>query len=113
MKRLLAAVAIVLLLPVPASANPGAAKGKLPPPTVCEVDGLQVTAEGLPLFTLINFLIEQDGEIVDGWVLGQTGIGTWTVRVPERTGETTYLFVSRTRGKNGSKYDVFSSCTAS
>ena len=46
-----------------------------------------------------------------GWVLGFTDDGTWTVYVPARAGATTYEFVSRTWGPDGSKYDVFASCS--
>ena len=45
-----------------------------------------------------------------GWVLGFTPDGTWTVSVPAATSPTTYQFVSRTWGPNGSKYTVFTSC---
>ena len=47
-----------------------------------------------------------------GWVLGFTDDGTWNVDVPAPGAATTYAFVSRTWGPNGSKYSVFASCSS-
>jgi hypothetical protein len=83
-------------------------------PTVsasCTVDGNVVNVTGLPTDQVINFMIT-DASGSWGWVLGYTGDGTWGVQAPARTGSTTYEFVSRTWGPNGSKYDVYASCSA-
>ncbi len=77
----------------------------------CTVEGNVVTGTGLPMWELINFMVT-DASGTSGWVLGQTDTGTWPVSVPDRSGSTTYEFASRTWGPNGSKYDVFASCTA-
>jgi hypothetical protein len=77
----------------------------------CTVDGNVVTASGLPTNELINFMVtESSGSY--GWVLGYTSTGSWNVSVKSQSGPTTYEFVSRTYGPNGSKYDVFASCNA-
>jgi hypothetical protein len=77
----------------------------------CQVDGNIVSAAGLPTSELINFMVS-DGSGTTGWVLGVTQEGTWSVTVPEPSGPTTYEFVSRTSGPNGSRYSVYSSCGA-
>ena len=46
-----------------------------------------------------------------GWVLGFTPDGAWSVSVPATNGPTTYQFVSRTWGPNGTHYTVFASCS--
>ena len=81
-----------------------------PAPASCSVSGNVVSATGLPTDQVINFLIS-DASGTRGWVLGMSD-GTWSVDVPARTGSTTYEFVSKTWGPNGSKYDVFASCSA-
>jgi len=80
-----------------------------PSPASCTVSADIVSAVGLPTDEVINFLITDDAG-TRGWVLGMSD-GTWTVPVPAATGPTTYRFVSRTWGPNGSKYDVFASCS--
>ena len=45
-----------------------------------------------------------------GWVLGVTDTGTMTVKVPDRSGPTSYEFVSRTYGRDGRKYETFATC---
>lgn len=70
-------------------------------------DGV-VSAVGLPTDEVINFLAT-DATGMAGWVLGMSD-GTWSVVVPPQTGPTSYAFVSRTWGPNGSKYKVFASC---
>ena len=77
----------------------------------CQVDGNVVSATGLPTYEVINFMVT-DGSGTTGWVLGITWEGWWTLTVPERSGPTTYEFVSRTYGNDGSKYTVYSSCSA-
>jgi hypothetical protein len=79
--------------------------------SACAVDGNTVTGYSLPSGEVINFLIT-DANGTWGWVLGFSDTGTWSVTVPASSGPTTYEFVSRTSGPNGSKYTVFSACTA-
>ena len=76
----------------------------------CTVDGSIVNATGLPTSEVINFMIT-DASGSWGWVLGFTDEGTWSVSVPAANGSTTYEFVSRTWGPNGSKYTVFAGCS--
>jgi hypothetical protein len=75
----------------------------------CTVSGGTVSATGLPTDQVINFMVT-DASGTSGWVLGFTPDGTWSVAVPAPNGATTYEFVSRTFGSNGSKYTVFASC---
>ncbi len=77
----------------------------------CTVDGNTVYGQDLPP-DLTNFMVMEDGVMTYGWVLGHSYSGEWTVTVPDRTGPVTYQFTSATWGKNGSKYNVFASCTA-
>jgi hypothetical protein len=78
----------------------------------CTVSGNAVEATGLPTDAVVNFMLtDADGK--DGWGLGYTWDGTWSVRVPDRTSPTRYEFASTTFGKNGSKYWVYASCSAS
>ena len=77
----------------------------------CHVEGNVITTAGLPTYEVINFTIT-DQRGTTGWVLGITWEGDWSLTVPERSGPTTYEFVSRTWGLNGSKYTVYSSCAA-
>jgi hypothetical protein len=108
MRRLFAVLAVpaaVLGLAAPASAaRPAAA-----PSGSCVVGAGSVTATGLPTGELINFMVKTDAG-TSGWVLGFTELGTWTVSVPATSVPTTYEFVSRTWGPNGSRYTVFASC---
>lgn len=78
--------------------------------TACDVDGNVVSTTGLPTYEVINFMVT-DSSGTRGWVLGITWEGWWTLTVPERSGPTTYEFVSRTYGPSGTKYDVFSTCS--
>lgn len=75
----------------------------------CSVSDGVVSAVGLPTDEVVNFLITDDSGIW-GWVLGMSD-GTWSVDVPPANGSTSYAFVSRTWGPNGSKYNVFASCS--
>jgi hypothetical protein len=76
----------------------------------CAVAGPVVTASGLPTGEVINFMVT-DSAGTRGWVLGFTADGTWAVSVPAANGPTTYQFVSRTWGPNGSHYNVFATCS--
>jgi hypothetical protein len=88
-----------------------AARGPKSADPPCTVSGNTVTAAALPTDQIINFMISDAGG-TSGWVLGFTQDGSWSVDVPARSGSTTYEFVSRTWGPGGSKYTVFSSCSA-
>jgi hypothetical protein len=89
---------------------PATASPRHPDPTAsCSVSGNVVDAVGLPTDEVINFLITDDAG-THGWVLGFTDDGTWSVTVPAPDGPTTYQFVSRTWGPDGSKYTVFAAC---
>lgn len=110
------ALLIVGLITVPvlaAKGGNGGGKGGATTlsPSACTVDGNVVTGSDLPNDELVNFMIT-DSEGTWGWVLGSTDIGTWSVNVPPRDGPTTYEFAGRTYGPNGTKYRVFSSCSA-
>src|SRR5438128_10158084 len=81
-----------------------------PSPASGTVSGSVVEGSGLPTDQVINFLVT-DTVGTWGWVLGYTTDGTWSVSVPAATGPTTYQFVSRTRGPNGTHYTVFAACS--
>jgi hypothetical protein len=85
--------------------NPSAARAS------CTVSGNVVYGTDLPTDQVINFMVT-DSSGTSGWVLGFTHDGTWAVNVPARNGPTTYEFASRTYGPDGSKYNVFQSCSA-
>jgi hypothetical protein len=100
-------VAIAVLgvsIPV-AEARPRAASA-----ASCTVLGSVVAASGLPTDQVINFLVT-DNAGTWGWVLGFTTDGAWSVSVPATNGPTTYQFVSRTWGPNGTHYTVFVTCS--
>jgi hypothetical protein len=80
------------------------------PAASCTVSGSVANAVGLPTDQVINFLVT-DSTGISGWVLGNTADGVWSVSLPTASGPTTYQFVSRTWGSNGSKYTVFASCS--
>jgi len=90
-----------------------AAKGgnQLSGPTTCAIEGNVVTGAGLPTDQVINFMVT-DAHGTWGWALGFAGDEAWGVSVPARSGPTTYEFASRTWGKGGVKYSVFSRCYA-
>jgi hypothetical protein len=73
-----------------------------------------VSASGLPTGVVVNFLSRDNitGSKSD-WVLGITNDGNWNVNVPAPAHTTTYDFVSKTWGKDGSKYNVYAECTQS
>lgn len=77
----------------------------------CTVAGDVLEAAGLPTDDVVNFLVS-DATGTRGWVLGFTDDGRWSMSVPAHDGVATYEFVSRTWGPNGSKYEVFASCSA-
>lgn len=93
-----------------------AAKGGKPgggptaPTASCSASGSVVSATGLPTGEVINFMIT-DASGTTGWVLGISDNGMWSVPVPAPNGATTYQFVSKTWGPDGSKYDVFANCS--
>ena len=102
---IVAIAALGVSIPV-AEARPRAAAAK----ASCTVSGPVVAASGLPTDQVINFMVNDDAGTW-GWVLGFTADGTWSVAVPATNGPTTYQFVSRTWGPNGTHYTVFASCS--
>ena len=107
-RRVTLGAMLCLALAAP-TAEAGGRKPVSDPP--CTVSGNVVSATGLPTDQVINFMVT-DASGTKGWVLGFTDDGTWSVNVPAQNGPTTYEFVSKTWGPNGSKYTVFSSCSA-
>jgi hypothetical protein len=110
----LAVIVLATIAVVPALAAGGNGKGKghtTAATAPCTLSNDVVYGTGLPTDQLINFMVT-DASGTTGWVLGFTPDGTWTVNVAAPNGPTTYQFVSRTYGPNGSKYDVFQSCDA-
>jgi hypothetical protein len=108
-RRMIALVAVaglaLAVTPVLAAKGP---KAQDPP---CTVSGSTVSTSALPTDQVINFMIT-DASGTSGWVLGFAPDGSWSLDVPAANGPTTYQFVSRTWGPGGSKYTVFSSCSA-
>jgi hypothetical protein len=102
-----ALVAVLALVPAALAAKGGhnAAASSAP----CTMSGNVVYGSGLPTDQVINFMVT-DASGTWGFVLGYTHDGTWSVNVPAANGSTTYEFVSRTYGPDGSKYNVFQSC---
>jgi hypothetical protein len=116
LQRLGVAAALAVALALPLTAFAGGKHGPAGAPTAgCTVSstamGGVVQASGLPTGEVINFMVTT-GSATTGSVLGFTPDGTWSVNVAAPTGPTTYQFVSRTSGPNGSKYSVFASCSA-
>jgi hypothetical protein len=104
--------AAVLVFAVPSAlAGKGGVKGNAQAAGSCLATGGTVQASGLPTDQVINFMVS-DSSGTNGWVLGYTWDGTFTASVPAANGPTTYEFVSRTWGTDGSKYTVFASCSA-
>lgn len=81
-----------------------------PAAAACTVAGSVVTAAGLPTDQVVNFMLT-DSTGTSGWVLGFTTDGAWSVSVPPANGPTSYQFVSRTWGPNGSHFTVFATCS--
>jgi len=104
----IALFAVAVAVAVPSLAN--ASRPNPTPAAHCSVSGSTVSAVGLPTGQVINFMV-RDNTGTWGWVLGFTNDGKWVVSVPAPNGPTTYQFVSRTWGPNGSKYTVFASCS--
>jgi hypothetical protein len=77
----------------------------------CSVEGNVVHGSDLPTWTLVNFMVT-DSSGTRGWVLGYTDDGSWDVTVPAAGGDTKYEFAGVTYGKDGTKYDVYASCSA-
>ena len=103
-----AAVSLVVALPLAYAGNrTHAAAGA----GGCTVSGNTVEGWGLPTDAVVNFFFtDADGKY--SWALGYTE-SSFSVTVPDRDGPTTYEFASTTFGKNGSKYWVYASCSAS
>ncbi len=108
---LLCAVGVCLAVALPLATAGGRVK-QAAGTAGCTVAGNQVKAVGLPTDVGLNFFIH-DASGWDGWPLGSSADGVWSVNVPDRTGPTTYEFASTTFGKDGSKYWVYASCSAS
>jgi hypothetical protein len=106
---LVVAIAALAVATTPAFAYRGDHGHQGVAPASCWASNGTVSAVGLPTDQVINFMITNASGNW-GWVLGFTDDGTWNVSVPAANSATTYQFVSRTRGPNGSKYDVFASC---
>jgi hypothetical protein len=109
---LAAVVAVLVSLSVASVASAGTRSRTAVGTASCTVSGNVVEATGLPTDAVLNFMVS-DADGTYGWGLGYTWDGTWSVTVPDRTGPTTYQFASTTFGKNGSKYWVYTSCSAS
>jgi hypothetical protein len=104
-----AAICLAVVLPL---ASAGTRSRTAAGTASCTVSGNVVEATGLPTDAVVNFMLS-DADGKDDWGLGYTWDGTWSVAVPDRTSQTTYEFASATFGKNGSKYWVYASCSAS
>ena len=109
-----AVVALLTVLAVASAASAGTRARTAAKAAGCTVSGNVVAATGLPEGVVLNFMVS-DAAGTSGWGLGYTfdGTGEWSVTVPDRTGPTTYEFASTTFGKDGSKYYVYASCSAS
>jgi len=105
------AVAVVGLIALPLTAYAGGKHGSAASDPPCTVSGSVVQASGLPTGEVINFMVT-DSSGTNGWVLGTTDTGDLSATVPAANGATTYQFVSRTWGPDGSHYNVYSSCSA-
>jgi hypothetical protein len=111
LRKLRIAAALVVVIATPVTAFAGGKHGPNAASTAgCTVSGNVVQASGLPTDQVINFMVTTSSGTT-GWVLGFTPDGTWSVNVPAPTGPTTYEFASRTYGPDGSKYNVFASCS--
>ena len=109
---LIALAVAALAFAVPSAlAGKGGGKGNAQTTNSCSASGGTVQAAGLPTDQVINFMLT-DSSGTTGWVLGYTWDGTFSTSVPAPNGATSYAFVSRTYGSDGSKYTVFASCSA-
>ena len=102
---IVALAALAVSIPA-AQARPRAAAA----PASCTVSGTVVTATGLPTDQVVNFMVT-DNTGTTGRVLGYTTDGNWSVTVPATNGPTSYQFVSRTWGPNGTHYTIFATCS--
>jgi len=101
-----AAISAALLV----TGTPALAKGHNASATAaCSVSASRVDAVGLPTDQVINFMMT-DNSGTSSWVLGTSSDGTASVAVPAQNGPTTYQFISRVSGPDGSRYTVFASC---
>jgi hypothetical protein len=108
---MLTVAALVFAVPS-ALAGKGGTKGNNDAASAsCSASGTLVHASGLPTDQVINFMLT-DSSGTTGWVLGYTWDGTFNTTVPAANGPTTYQFVSRTWGNDGSHYTIFASCSA-
>jgi hypothetical protein len=108
---IVAALMAITILPAVAASG-GKGKGHTDTASApCTVSNRVVYGTGLPTDQVINFMIT-DASGTWGFVLGFTPDGNWSVNAPAPNGPTTYQFVSRTYGSDGSKYNVFQSCSA-
>jgi hypothetical protein len=103
-----ALIAVSVLIVAPAYAAKGGHNATAAAP--CTMSGNVAYGTGLPTDQVINFMIT-DASGTWGFVLGFTHDGNWSVNVPAPTGTTKYEFASRTFGPDGSKYNVFQSCS--
>jgi hypothetical protein len=94
------------------AAKGGNGKGPAPkePAGSCQVDGNVVHGWNLPVWELMNFMVT-DASGTSGWVIGYTDTGDRSITVPAQTGPTTYQFTGRTSGADGTKYDVYATCS--
>ena len=109
---LAAVVALLVSLSLTSAASAGSRNPRALASASCTVSGNVVDATGLPTDVVVNFMVS-DADGTHGWVLGYASDGVWSVTVPTRTSPTTYEFASTTYGKDGSKYRVYASCSAS
>jgi hypothetical protein len=110
---LAAVVALLVSLSVTSAAPAAPSRDRLAAGTAsCTVSGNVVDVTGLPTDYVVNFMVSDAGGTY-GWVLGYSIEGALSVPVPTRTGPTTYEFASTTYSKDGSKYLVYASCSAS
>lgn len=106
----LVAIAALLAFAVPSSyARTRALAGS----GTCSYANGSVTATGLPTGVVINFMeVDNTTGSQTGWVLGISDNGNWSVDVTPPVSSTTYEFVSKTYGPDGSHFTVYASCTA-
>lgn len=76
----------------------------------CQVDGNVVHGWDLPNWELMNFMVTDESG-TSGWVIGYTDSGERWIDVPAPNGATRYEFTGRTYSADGTKYEVFATCT--
>lgn len=110
MKTLAIALALVGVLFLASSAS---GRGKPVDPGSCYYSSGVVYGSNLPTEKIINFLrLDASDVVIDGFVLGFTFDGTWTVHVPTPAAGEHYQFISKTWGKDGKFYDIYASCSS-